>query len=197
MRIINYQRGVMMTKEENFKKIWELIELPVILMIAWTIISLAADFEGLLGTTIASILGWMVTLLVFGYVGLIAVKNSQTIGFSAKIGAITGAISGLVGAILTIGWYYIFPGRFANVIVQMMSAGMAEKAADSMLQVGLLFGIITGPIANAVLGTIIAVIAALIFSKVLKINSNNHNTNTCAENTVKKTVKKSKSKKKK
>ena len=152
--------------KKGLKHYWEFIETPVFVLIIWAFIGLVFPIKDYVPTLIYSIISWVITILVFGYLGYVVVKEkSNTPGDCAKAGAYTGAIVGLAGAVLAITFFYISPGIFDSTLQQMINAGLDAQSANTYLQIGLFSGIITGPLISAIVGALVSWISGLIFRK--------------------------------
>lgn len=154
-------------KKKSFKELWDLVEMPVFVMIAWSLISLSVSLDNYIGVIATGILGWIITVGVFMYIGYVAVQQKATIGFSAKLGAIAGAIIGFVSALLSVIWFYVFPARFIGVISQMIASGVTEEMARTMLTIGLFVGLISGPLITAGIGALIALAGWWLIKKII------------------------------
>ncbi len=152
-------------QERNFKYYWEFIDVPVGILVLWTILVLAFQVNNYLPEIIYGILNWGLIIVVFGYVGFVLSKEGNKPKNCTKAGAYAGAISGLIGAIAAIIAFHVSPGIFNEALQQMIQAGMDTQSANTFLSIGLYMGIITGPLFNAFIGALIAWISGLIFRK--------------------------------
>lgn len=146
---------------------WKIIEMPVYAMVAWAAFTLFIPLENYVGQTVFSIVGWLVNLGVFGWVGYNAMHENKKLGFASKCGAFSGAVGGFLGALVGIVAYNVVPERFVSTVQQIMAASpqMTEEAAIQALSIGMYVGVLTGPIVSALIGAVIAMFFAWVFSK--------------------------------
>jgi len=154
-----------MAKKKGFSAIWEIIEIPVYIYFLWSILSLVTMSQGWLDTLALSIIGWVVNLGVFGFIGYKAVKATPKIGYAAKSGAWAGVIIGLFAAVLSIISYYVAPQIFTESIQKAVEQGAARDTVETMISFGIYIGLITTPLISAAIGAAISSIAGLIFKK--------------------------------
>jgi len=150
--------------KKNFKYYWNFIDVPVIVLIVWTAITLVFPLKDYIPGLAFSVISWAITILVFAYIGYVVIREkSNTTKNAAKAGAWAGAITGLGGAILTIAAYYISPGIFNETLQQMLKGGLDTNSAQLFLKIGIFSGLVTGPLISALIGALIAWISSLIF----------------------------------
>ena len=120
-------------EKKGFHFYWEKIEIPVYVLIAWSVVALLLQMYG--GEAAAKVLqytGWIVYLAIFMYIGYDIKKNHKDTS-APKAGALTGAISGLVGAVLGILIYYIAPGFYEAQVAA--AAGTPGVSADMIQKI--------------------------------------------------------------
>lgn len=149
----------------KFKEMWEIIEMPVIVLVAWSLITFIIPIQDLIGNNIVyGIISWCVTIVLFGWVGYNVVQSKHEIS-APKAGAIAGAISGFIGGVIALITYFVNPQFYALQIEQAIAQGAPEETIRIGIQIGLFIGLIIGPVISAVIGAVITWISSLVFKK--------------------------------
>ncbi len=151
---------------KEFKDYWKIIKIPTYVLIAWSLLGLLISIISFsLYTTIFSPLAsWLLTIIVFGFIGWVTIKeHKETIKIAAWSGALTGIISGFIGAIIGIIMFHMVPEVIQAAMAQ---AGANAASVESFMAIGIYIGLITGPLISAIIGAIISAIAALIAKKI-------------------------------
>jgi len=139
-------------------EMWKTVEIPVYIMIGYSLIIYLLVGMEIVGTSIQSWLGWVVSIGVFGYIGYLVKKAKGTAGDAAKHGALAGAVVGFVGGILGIISYYYFPNIYADAINQAVAAGAPRDTVETMISITVYFGLLLGPIFQGIIGAVISAI---------------------------------------
>ena len=150
-----------MKKRENYKEIFERIEFLAIILIIWSLLTTLFPLENYLGKTFASVLGIVITLGAFGYLGFSIKKENKDERYAAKLGAYLGAIVGLAGAIIGIISFYLFPERIEQVIQQAISQGADANLVRKMTKISIYFSLIFSPAISAAFGSLISWVFSL------------------------------------
>ncbi len=154
----------MQKKRKNFRYYWNFVEVPVFILILWSIIGLALPIKNYIPGWSYNVISWAITIFIFGYIGYAVVKEkSNEPKDSAKAGAYAGAIAGLVGAIISIIAFHFSPGMFNEALQQMIQGGLDAGSASTFLKIGIYSSIITAPLFSAIIGALISWISGLIF----------------------------------
>ncbi len=149
---------------KEFKEYWNTIKMPAYVLIAWSILALIISMISfsIYVTIFSPIASWLLTIVIFGFIGWTAVKDhNQSIKTAAWSGALTGIISGFVGAIIGILMFYLVPQVIQAAIAQ---AGNSAAIEDFM-KIGIYIGLITGPLFSGLIGAALSAISALIAKK--------------------------------
>jgi hypothetical protein len=154
------------SKKEGISAIWERIEFPFYTLLGWSVLSTYLTGAKIVSNLfILSLANWAVMLGAFGYVGYQTMRDSKTIGFAAKHGAILGAITGFVSAGITIFSFHYYPHIFADALNNMIQQGLSAEQAKQYFQIGLYVGFITGPLFSSLIGAGISALGAFVFKK--------------------------------
>jgi len=136
----------------KLKKYWKDVEIPVYVLIFWSILSLVLMSTNTLTTIIQSILGWVITILAFGYIGYTVKGRTKKVWEGAKAGAFAGVIVGFIGGIMGIIAYYYMPSLYAEAIEQAVELGADRAFMEGMMLISAYLGLITGPLFNGLIG---------------------------------------------
>ncbi len=148
---------------------WKCIDIPVYIMLLWSLISLLFMVYRLIPDWVMQVLGYLITVVVFGLVAFIALRSDKSLGFCAKAGAAAGAISGIFSAILNILSLYVFP-VFHNRLLQEVMENLPPEAKETVTmeqiatfyKVGMYVTLITSPLVMGLIGLVATVLIALI-----------------------------------
>lgn len=155
--------------QKDFAQYWEIIKTPTLVLIVWSVLGLIVSLISfsLYMKIFSSIAGWVISIAMLAFAGWIAVKDhKENIGVAAWSGALTGAIAGFVGAIISIIMFYTVPQLYELAIQSVVSQGIDAETVRSMLSITIYIGLITGPLISGVVGAILAAITGLIAKKV-------------------------------
>lgn len=139
-------------KKKGIKELWDDIDFPVIILIVWGAIVLFLRIDQIISSKLVfGILGWGITLVVFGYIGysLSCKKRKKD---AVRAGAYAGVIVGLVSAVLSIISYYFFPGFFDAQIRETVNAGASLETVTLFMQIGLYVSLVISPLINGLIG---------------------------------------------
>jgi hypothetical protein len=150
---------------KTLKKMWGISEIPIYCLIFWSILSVGLLATKLIDTTLQSILGWVVIISAYGYVGYHAKAKGESIGFAAKTGAFAGVIVGFIGAIIGIISYYTMPDLFAQVLADAIENGAPAELTEKMMEIMVYVGLLIQPIFSAVIGALFSALGGLINRK--------------------------------
>ena len=148
---------------------WKIIKLPVYVLIGWSVLAfiVALASFSLYTSIFSSFASWILTIVVFGFIGWTTVKDhKEQVGTAAWAGAIAGVISGVVGAVIGIVMFYLVPDMIEIALQQAAQAGANTDALIGIMKIWVFAGLIMGPIFNAIIGSIISLIAGFIAKKV-------------------------------
>ncbi len=148
--------------EKGYKKMWEFAEIPVYVVIVWSIAAIILAGMGFIGTTVQAVLGYIIIIAAFVYVGFMVKKAGETTGYAAKTGAFAGAITGFAGGILGIISFYYFPAIYTEAINQAVAQGAPADMTRSIITIGVYVGLITGPIFSALIGAGLSALGSLL-----------------------------------
>lgn len=151
---------------KDFSHYWKIIKIPTYVLVGWSLLGIIiaiASFP-LYISIFSSSASWLLMLAVFGFIGWTAVKDfKQTTKIAAWSGALAGAVSGLIGAVLSILMVYFVP---SVILYAASQAGVDPASIQDIMKIGVYLGLITGPLISGLLGAGISAIAALIAKKV-------------------------------
>ncbi len=152
----------------KFMELWEVIEIPAYVLIAWGIVGwLMTVFNILPQGLLSSLVGWVVTLAAFGYIGYTVVQKKGTAGYAAKAGALAGIISGIVGGILGIVSIMFFPQVYTQAIDKAVAQGAPRDMVETSIKIGVYAGIVIAPAISAGIGAGISAISKWILEKIM------------------------------
>jgi hypothetical protein len=148
--------------EKGFKYCWDVVEIPVYVLIAATIAAvLIQAYGGEVLNRYLKWLSWVVSIAVFSYIGYsVAEKRKLAVRVAAKAGAYAGAISGFFSAIIGILSYYMYPEIYAKSIEMAVSQGANPEMIASITQIALYAMLILSPLITALIGMVLAAIVA-------------------------------------
>jgi hypothetical protein len=121
--------------------------------------------EDYFGEKILSLLGWMINITTFGYVGYSAIKKKNDILYAIKEGAYLGAIIGFVSAALGIISIYMYPEKTQEIIQSAIQNGADPIKAMLFIKISAFSNLIFIPLFSAAIGAILTWIPAMIFKK--------------------------------
>jgi hypothetical protein len=151
--------------KKGFGRMWELAEIPAYIFIVWIVLSVLVAGMGMVTSIIWSIIGYVVFIGVFGYIGYIVKQSGETTGYAAKTGAFIGVIGGLVAAVLAIISFYYFPAIFTETINKAVAQGAPADTIKTMVAIGVYAGIVIDPIIYALFGAALSAIGSLLVKK--------------------------------
>lgn len=154
---------------KEFSYYWKIIKIPTFILIGWSVLAFIISIISfdLYNTIFSPLAGWLLMLAVFGFIGWTTIKDhKESTGIAAWAGALAGAISGFIGAIISIFMFYLIPDVAQAALAQAAQAGADTAALQGLMAIGLFIGLITGPLISALIGAAIASIAALIAKKI-------------------------------
>jgi len=154
-----------MAKKTNY---WPAIKVPFWILVAWAVAGLI--IANISFSTYMSVFGqWaalLLTVAVFAFLGYTAVKDHKLPkGDIFKAGALCGALSGLVGAVVGVIMINTVPQLTEySVTMAVEKAGSAVDTAmvESWIKIGAYIQLIIGPVISAAIGGVISWITALI-----------------------------------
>lgn len=149
----------------DFGKYWKYIEIPVYVLVVWSIISILLQIYVPGSSSGLAFIGPIVTIAVFSYVGFSVIKDGKEIGLAVRAGALGGAISGLVSALLGLIMFYAVPGMYAEAIRQAVEAGAPAETARSFIQIGVYIGLVISPAISALIGAGVSAISAWVVKR--------------------------------
>ncbi len=152
--------------KRDFNHIWDIIELPVIIVVLYSLLDLAFSINSLINQVFPSwILSTAITLFAFGYIGYKTVNLEKTKPTPGKYGAYAGLITGFVGAIIGIITFYAFPERIAEALQQAAQSGADIATVQQFMKIGIYINLVLTPAVNAGIGALLAWISGMIFKK--------------------------------
>ena len=156
-----------MEKKRGLKFYWEFMDTPVIIFSLFTLLTLIFPLTNYVGTTIASIISFAVIIFVFGFVGfkISRRENKKEEVRYGKAGAWSGAVMGLISAVLGILSFYLLPANFTQAIQNAVNSGASASTVMTFLQVGLFVGLILTPVIYGLLGALITWISKFVFKE--------------------------------
>lgn len=153
---------------------FEIIKIPLIVMIVWSLAVLIASLnlpQQL--TIIVSLVSWLVIILIYGWTGFMTTRKvtDGEGGFGARAGAMLGVVSGFILALVSIVIFFGFPAVFNPLIERTMKT--VEEAGQTIskemlvtgMQISTAAGIIVNPLLYGLVGALFSGVAALIFRK--------------------------------
>jgi len=149
----------------DYKKMWQVAEIPVYVMVVTSIVLLPLVAYGIINSLIQGIVGWAVTIGAFAYIGYLVKKNGGTTGEAAKYGAFAGVVVGFIGAIINIVSMYIFPQIFAKALEAAASTGAPMETMETVMKISIYFGLVFGPLVSALIGAAISAISGAVTKK--------------------------------
>ncbi len=155
--------------EKEFSDYWKIIKIPTLILIGWSVLGFIISVVSfsLYATIFSPLAGWLLTIIIFGFIGWTVIKDhKEGVKIAAWAGALSGAISGFVGASISILMFYLVPEIIEAAMQQVAQAGGDIAAVQSFMAIGVFIGLITGPLVYAIIAAIISTIAALIAKKV-------------------------------
>ena len=153
---------------KEFKDYWKIIKLPVYIIVGWSVLSFIMSIISydLYSNIFSSGAGFVLMLAIFGFIGWTAVKDYKgTVKIGAWSGALAGAITGFVGAIISILMFYIVPDVILAAAAQ---AGADPSQIQGFMAIGIYIGLVTGPLFSGLIGALLSTIAAFIATKIKK-----------------------------
>jgi len=166
-RVLKIAKKAVSNEKNKVDHLWEIIRVPLFILIVYSILTsfLPSDIYNS-KTFPLWIINSLVSLFSFGYVGYKSIKIMNNSKFAIKAGAYTGAILGLIGAILGLVLVYFFPERFESVFIEMSNSLHLEKSIIKyVFKIISWINLIIGPIFNGLIGALISWLSALIFKK--------------------------------
>ncbi len=157
--------------EKDFSYYWKAIKIPLLVLVAWSIIAIVVAKLSLqwYQSIFSGIGGFIVQIAVFGYIGFVVVADHQgTPKHSAWAGAITGVIAGFIGGLIGILSIFFVPEIFEMAIQQAVAQGAPEAMVRQMTNIMTYLGVVTGPIFAGIIGAILSVIAGAVTKKTKK-----------------------------
>jgi hypothetical protein len=146
---------------KKFKTMWEIVEIPVYIMIFWSILSAALSAMKFIDIKIQSIIGWLIIIGAYGYIGYSSMSKKSDVVNAAKTGAFAGLIVGFVGAIIGIIVYYTMPEIFLQAIEDAIENGAPRELVETITHIMIYVGLIIQPIISAIIGAIISALGSL------------------------------------
>jgi hypothetical protein len=159
--------GSHMKKERGY---WDYIELPVYAMVLWSIVGILLLAFDILNPIAQAIIGYIVVIAAYSYIGYQVRKDGGRLGSGAKKGAVAGVIVGFAGAVIALVSLYYMPQVFEAQIQAALEA-YPQLTRDQMManvKIGVYFGFISGPAVSAGMGALISLIANAITGAVRK-----------------------------
>ena len=150
---------------KKFEFYWKIIQGPLYVLVGWNLIGfIVACFSYQTYMNIfSSLSGLVLSILIFGFIGWTAIKDYQgEIKHGAWSGALTGVISGLIGAVLSIGMFYLVPEMMQQSLTLAVQKGAPAETVKTFMQIGIFFNLLLAPLISGVIGALISVIASLI-----------------------------------
>jgi hypothetical protein len=154
--------------KKEFSYYWKIIMFPLFLLIGWSILGIIiASFSVEWYFSIfGQWQGLVIQVMAFGFIGYcIVAEHKGEVRHSAWGGAITGALLGLVGAILSLIAYYFIPQIIQASLSQAAQQGISMDQLMEFAKIGLYAGFITGPLFGGLIGAGISAIAGAIANR--------------------------------
>jgi hypothetical protein len=156
---------------KEFSYYWDVIKIPVGLLVFWGIASVAVAYFSLYwyNSIFTGIPAFIFQIAIFAFIGhvMIAEKKGK-LKESTWAGALTGIIAGFAGAILGIIMVNIVPSIIEQAVSQAVNQGAPADTVRQMVKIGIYAGLITGPLFAGLIGALISFISGLITKKVMK-----------------------------
>ncbi|MFP4403795.1 MAG: hypothetical protein ACLFPJ_05570 [Candidatus Woesearchaeota archaeon] len=150
---------------ENFKKIWDLIEIPTYFMFIWTIFIIIFPLDKYFDAIFSQLLSLFIFISYFWYLGYLVFKNEELFEKSFIIGLFAGVILGLFSAIVTLITYYFYPSIFIEPIQIMVESGLSNEQALIFFKIGMYLSILISPVINGFFGGLITWVSFIFFKK--------------------------------
>ncbi len=154
-------------KKRDFDDIWDLIEIPVYILVGYSLLDLILSVNSYIDKLFPSwIFSTALTIFAFGLIGYKAIKQkipSKTNDI-AKYGAYAGLITGFVSAIIGLITFYFFPEKIAEALQKAAEAGADVAMAQTFMKIGLYINLVLSPAINAGIGALIAWISGMVFN---------------------------------
>jgi hypothetical protein len=151
---------------KEFNDYWKIIKIPTYVLVGWSVLGFIVSIVSfsLYATIFSAGASWVLMIAVFGFIGWTIIKDhKESVKIAAWGGALTGAIAGFAGAIISIFMFYLVPEVIQAAIMQ---AGANAAAVESFMAVAIFIGLITGPLVSGIIGAVITGIVALIAKKI-------------------------------
>ncbi len=156
--------------DKDFSYYWKIIKIPTYVLIAWSVLGFIMSIISLslYLSIFSATVNWFLIIVVFGFIGWTVIKDYKgTVKIAAWAGALSGAIVGFIGAIISILTFYFVPEVIQLTISQLaQQPGVDFAAIQGFMKIGMYAGLITGPLFAGLIGAAISAVAALIAKKV-------------------------------
>jgi len=156
-----------MEKKKGLKFYWDFMDVSVMIFVVYSILATVFPLTNLIGTTLASIIGFLVMVFAFGLVGfrISRRENKKEEIRYGKAGAWTGAVIGFISAAIAVLAFYLLPATFADSIQKAVNAGASVSTVRTIMQVFLFLGFIIYPLIYGLIGALIVWVSKFIFGK--------------------------------
>lgn len=151
--------------KKSFSYAWDTIELPVVLLIAYSLLDLFFSVTTYIGKIIPVwIFGALLTIFAFGIIGWKVAKNNE-LEFATRYGAYAGLVVGLASAVIGLITYYFYPEKIADALQAAAQSGADMSVVQTFMKIGIYASFIISPAINAGIGALISWVSSLIFKK--------------------------------
>jgi hypothetical protein len=151
--------------KKDFNYIWDIIEIPVIIIVLYSLIDLAFSTNLIIDKLFPSwIFGTALTFFAFGLIGYKTVMKEKN-PTPGKYGAYAGLITGFITAIIGIITFYFFPERIAEALQQAAQSGADVSTVETFMKIGIYINLVLSPALSAGIGALIAFVSGMIFKK--------------------------------
>lgn len=157
--------------QKEFRDYWRVMKIPFMILALFSIAGLVyayIDYKAYIGL-FGGWTGYIISILVFGYLGWSSVKDYKfSVRQAAWSGAILGVIAGLFGAVLSVIMMFTVPGLLDFTVRQAIASGASAAQTDMIkttVKIVTFAGLILGPLINALIGAAISSLGGFIGAK--------------------------------
>jgi len=159
-----------MGKKKGLGFYWDFMDVSIIVFVLYSVLATVFPVSETIGTTLASIIGFLTLVFVFGFVGFKISRSNEKDLHAGKAGAWTGVVVGLISAIMGIIVFYLFPEKIAAAIQQATRAGASASTVQTFMKIFLFADLVIYPAIYAAIGAFLTWLSAYIFRKLSKGN---------------------------
>lgn len=154
--------------DAKWKEMWEIIQIPVFVVIAWRIFSIFADYYLGFNKNTIQVIDMIFFIGLFLYVGFVGTKNlKKDIPYCVRAGAFAGIILGIVSALITVIAVFSSADFRYKIQESFMNYGIAEALDPSMITWFVVIAIVIGPLYQGLIGAIVTFISGYLTNKFL------------------------------